>query len=232
VSPWAFHRRSQMRSVRRANPKWRLAGLIPCSRANAIANRCFTRNRYCAGIEHSDIDASFNQNGAWILPQLWKTKNTFSTAAWTAQRAHRPQAPHASPAVKGGPGLRTYFTRATSGAASSVQTPQGGDDPEAGRIEGRDGRNYENALQSPWLRRTVPPPLAKPISRLLGKCSSGPRPTPRCGFEFRVDERRSRSTVLALSRRGYAADDSYAGVDALILAMCREFAFCSPCVLP
>jgi hypothetical protein len=80
VSPWALHRRSQVRTVRRANPKWRLAGLIPCSRANAtIANGCFTRNRYCAGIEHSDIDASFNQNGAWILPQLWKTKNTFST---------------------------------------------------------------------------------------------------------------------------------------------------------
>ena len=60
----------QVRTVRRAQPKWRLAGLIPCALANAtIANRCFTRNRYRVGIEHSDIDASFNENGVWILPQ-------------------------------------------------------------------------------------------------------------------------------------------------------------------
>src|SRR5215471_6130011 len=35
------------------------------------------------------------------LPQLWKTNNPFSTAAWTAHRTRRPQAPHASPSVQG-----------------------------------------------------------------------------------------------------------------------------------
>jgi hypothetical protein len=48
-------------------------------------------NRRNIGTEHSDIDASFSRNGAWILPQLWKTKCTFSTAAWTGREraAHR-----------------------------------------------------------------------------------------------------------------------------------------------
>jgi hypothetical protein len=62
----------------------------------------FDSYRYCAGIGHSDIDAlSFNQNGVWILPQLWKTKTTFSTAAWTRTERAAHRLHNASPGVKG-----------------------------------------------------------------------------------------------------------------------------------
>lgn len=47
--------------------------------------------------QHADLPGagSEQEDGLWILPELWKTPKAFPTAPWTVRAALRPQAPQA-----------------------------------------------------------------------------------------------------------------------------------------